>query len=106
MGTDVYKHEHSDEESLHIYCHSRKDGKKGYAYLIINNSDFEPVTVELTQASECYLLTAPTLRSSVMELNGKPLTADEKGNITEFAPKVYPDGEVTLPPCSVMFAVL
>ena len=106
MGTDVYECENFNAENLHVYCHSRKDSKNGYAYLIINNSDSDSLTVELPQAAECYMLTAPTLRSSVMELNGTPLTADEAGNITEIAPKVHYAGEVILPPCSVMFAVL
>lgn len=25
-------------EGAHIYCHSRKDGKNGYVYLVVNNS--------------------------------------------------------------------
>ena len=51
MGTDVYACEHSDIESLHIYCHSRKDGKNGYVYLIINNSNSDSLTVELPKAT-------------------------------------------------------
>lgn len=106
MGTDVYECNISDTKGLHIYCHSRKDGKEGYAYLIINNSADESATVELTQDTDCYMLTAPTLRSPVMMLNGTPLTADDAGNISNISPKVYHKEKIIMPPCSVMFAVL
>ncbi|MGM9663471.1 MAG: hypothetical protein ACI3XF_01400 [Eubacteriales bacterium] len=106
MGTDVYAWDASGIESLHIYCHSRRDGQEGYAYLIINNSAEDFVAVELTQDTDCYMLTASTLRSPVMMLNEISLTADESGNISNIYPKVYLKGKITMPPCSIMFAVL
>lgn len=106
MGSEVYDCGIPAADSRHIYCHSRKDGKPGYTYLIINNSDSEPLSVALPGEADCYRLTAPTLRSPVMELNGQPLTADETGTIPQLTPQRCPAGEVTLPPCSILFAVL
>ncbi|MGM9680299.1 MAG: hypothetical protein ACI3XR_02220 [Eubacteriales bacterium] len=106
MGTAAYHDELLCAENLHSYCHSRRDGRDGYSYLIINNSPDEPVTVELPKAAECYILTAKTLRSTVMELNGKPLIADEAGNLPDLSAKKYPKGRVELPALSVMFALL
>ena len=43
MGTTVYN---VNTEGL-VYCHSRKDGKDGCVYLVINNSLTDAATVNL-----------------------------------------------------------
>ncbi|MGM9597067.1 MAG: AI-2E family transporter [Eubacteriales bacterium] len=106
MGNTVYKYDAPETSGLHVYCHSRKDGKPGYACLIINNSPESPATVVLPKDAECYILTAPTLRSTVMELNGDPLTVDEDMELPDISPRIYGAGDMTLPSGSVMFAVL
>ena len=46
MGQTVYATGEEIREGAHVYCHSRKDGQAGYAYLVINNSE-DVTTVEL-----------------------------------------------------------
>ncbi len=73
MGSTVYR----ANPSRHIYCHSRKDGKAGYAYLVINNSLTDTMTVALPTDAVTYTLSGGSdLRSRRMFLNGEPLLAD------------------------------
>lgn len=82
MGDTVYACENPAKEGAHVYCHSRKDGKDGYAYLIINNSLTDTTTVELAGDAILYTLGGNgDLRSKVMYLNGKPLTLGENNEL-------------------------
>ena len=102
MGTTVYDCDFPEWKETHIYCHSRRDGKPGTAYLIINNSLTEAVTLELPKQADRYTLSADTIRSSLMMLNGSALTED----ITEFLPEKQTAGTVILAPGSCTFLVL
>jgi len=92
-----------DAEGAHVYCHSRKDSKSGVVYLIINNSLTQNTTVHLPKAANRYTLSAKSMRSSVMQLNGCNLT---ENNIDEVAPVVEPAGKIDLMPGSCTFLVL
>ncbi len=81
MGRTVYATGEKIREGAHVYCHSRKDGKDGYCYLIINNSA-EETTVELPKEATIYALTGNgKLRSRTMCLNGKELTLGENDEL-------------------------
>ena len=75
MGTTVYDTAEPTREGAHVYAHSRKDGKNGVVYLIINNSLTESTTVELPKDADRYTLAGENgnVRAAVMTLNGKPL---------------------------------
>ncbi|MBE5791253.1 MAG: beta-glucuronidase [Clostridiales bacterium] len=105
MGSTVYKCNVSRMENMHIYCHSRKDGKDGCAYLIINNSKDQSLKASFDGKAECYCLHADTLRSSQMKLNGAALTGDESviGRITKGEMR---ESSILLPPCSCTFMLL
>ena len=105
MGTEVYECNEEIREGAHVFCHSRKDGKEGYAYLIINNSD-EVTTVELPKEAEVYALTGNgKFRSRTMLLNGIELVLDEKDNVTEFVGEKVA-GTVEVAPSGCTFIVL
>lgn len=107
MGTTVYDCDNPDAEGAHIYCHSRKDGKAGQVYLIINNSLTEATTVDLPKAAEIYSLSGgDSIRSSVMYLNGKELGISGICDITEIAPKKHTAGLMKLAPATCTFVVL
>ena len=77
MGPTVYETGEATREGAHVYAHSRKDGKEGAVYLVINNSK-EATSVELPGAALAYALTGNgSLRSRTMLLNGKELTLGE-----------------------------
>jgi len=78
MGSEVY--EANIEEDFYIYAHSRKDGKEGVAYLIINTSD-EAREVNLEKKASVYALSATDLRAKKMKLNGQTLDVDEHNDL-------------------------
>lgn len=106
MGTTVYGCNHTKCEGVHIYCHSRKDGKPGIVYLVINNSLTDAVSVELPRVAERYTLSAETMRSSVMQLNGKDLSVSGICEITKIVPEKQEAGIALLAPGSCTFFVM
>ena len=71
MGTTVYDTAEPIREGAHVFAHSRKDGKEGVVYLVINNSLTETTTVELPKSAERYTLAGEggNVRAAVMTLN-------------------------------------
>ena len=106
MGKTVYASGEEIREGAHVYAHSRKDGKEGYAYLVINNSWTDTTTVELPGEAEAYILTGNgKVRSRTMLLNGKELVLGEKDALPEMN-GVTVSGKVELPAASCAFFVL
>ena len=102
MGTTVYD---AGVEG-HIYCHSRKDGKDGFAYLVINNDLENTVTVEIPGEATVYALAGRDgMRSSVMTLNGRDLLDDGNGNLPDLSGAVV-TGKVEVAPGSCAFIVV
>lgn len=106
MGTTVYDTKEALREGAHVYAHSRRDGKDGIAYLVINNSKTKATTVTLPKTAEVYKLSAPTLRSAAMCLNGKELVLGANNELPEMAPEIREAGVVELEPSTIMFAVI
>ena len=105
MGTTVYDTKEEIREGAHVFAHSRKDGKEGVAYLIINNSETESTTVELPKAAEVYKLHADALRATVMKLNGRELVLGENNELPDMLP-VVTEGTLTLEPATIVFVVM
>ena len=105
MGTTVYDAGGNVAESLHIYAHSRRDGKKGAAYLIVNNSLTGKVTVELPGIAECYTMSAEFLRSGEVMINGQvmPVNGTE---LPYVSPVTISTGAAELPPATVTFVIV
>lgn len=106
MGTTVYETGEEIREGAHVFAHSRKDGKDGVCYLIINNSTTEDTTVELPQDAVRYTLSAEKLRSDVMKLNGKDLVLGENDTLPEMDGVQQAAGTLTLAPATCTFLVM
>ena len=105
MGPAVYATGEAVREGAHVYAHSRKDGKDGYCYLVINNSA-EATAVELPKAADAYILTGNgKMRSRTMLLNGKELKLGENDELPALEP-VGVSGTVELPAGACAFFVL
>ena len=105
MGHTVYASGEQIREGAHVYCHSRKDGKEGRAYLIINNSA-EATKVELPGEAQAYVLGGNgDLRSRVMYLNGKALTLGENDELPALDGETV-SGTVELPAYCCAFYIL
>ena len=105
MGHTVYASGEQIREGARVYCHSRKDGKEGRAYLIINNSA-EATKVELPGEAQAYVLGGNgDLRSRVMYLNGKALTLGENDELPALDGETV-SGTVELPAYCCAFYIL
>jgi len=107
MGNTVYDSGEEIREGAHVYAHSRKDGKDGVVYLVINNSKTETTTVELQKEAEVYRLDGNgTMRSPVMYLNGKPLMLGENDELPAMEGEEIPAGKVEVAPGSCVFFIM
>ena len=106
MGQTVYDSEIEISEGAHVYCHSRKDGKEGCVYLVINNSKKDVTTVELPKTATRYTLDGNgDLRNTVAYLNGKALTLGEGDELPNLD-GVEASGKIELAPGSCTFLVM
>ena len=106
MGKTCYATGIANQEGAHVYCHSRKDGKDGCVYLIINNSWTEITTVELPGAAKVYALTGKAgIRSRTMCLNGEELVLGENDELPALT-GVEASGKIEIAPGGCTFIVL
>lgn len=108
MGTTVYDTNEPIREGAHVYAHSRKDGKDGVVYLVINNSKTESTTVELPKDAERYTLAGKdgNIRATVMTLNGEPLVLGENNTLPELKGAAQAAGTVEVAPATCTFFVM
>ena len=106
MGSTVYDSGLPIQEGAHVFCHSRKDGKEGKVYLVINNTFADTTTVELPGEAEAYILAGQTgIRSRVMTLNGDALVLGENDSLPELSGQTM-SGTVEIAPGSCAFFVI
>lgn len=106
MGTTVYDSKIPIQEGAHVYCHSRRDGKDGCVYLVINNSLTNVTTVELPKDAEIYALAGRDgLRSSVMTLNGRDLVLGENDELPDLSGETVSAGTLTIASGACAFIV-
>jgi len=106
MGTTVYDSKIAIQEGAHVYCHSRKDGKDGCVYLVINNSLENATTVELPGEATAYALAGKDgMRARVMTLNGRDLILGENDELPDLTGETV-SGTVEVKPGSCVFFVL
>lgn len=104
-GTTVYDTHEELIEGAHVFAHSRKDGKEGACYIIINNSRTEETEVVVPEC-ERYTLTAEHLRSQEIMLNGTPLYMEDETTMPQLKGKKEESGTILLPPCSVNYILV
>ena len=105
MGTEVFDSGEDIREGAHVYVHSRRDGKPGYAAAIINNSTTDATTVTLPKDAEVYTLSAENLRDRTMLLNGRPLVLQDGDELPDLSGKQVAAGELELAPATVTYVV-
>ncbi len=106
VGHTVYDTKEEMREGVHFYANSRKDGKEGYTYTLINNSRNESTFVEVPAKAKCYTLSADTLRSKEVLLNGEPLRLVGDHGLPEIKGLDIETGELELKPATVTFLVV
>ena len=107
MGSTAYDSKIPTQEGARVYCHSRKDGKDGCVYLVINNSWTETTSVEIPKDAVRYTLAGRDgIRSRVMTLNGRELILGENDALPCLGGEEISAGTVDLAPGTCTFFVL
>ena len=107
MGTTVYASGEQIREGAHVYAHSRRDGKEGIAYLVINNSWTEETTVSIPCDATVYALTGNgKMRSRSMLLNGRELALLDGDRLPSLEGESVSAGEIKVAPGGCTFIVI
>ncbi|MGL5692891.1 MAG: hypothetical protein ACRCXA_02350, partial [Peptostreptococcaceae bacterium] len=106
VGTLVYDTHEVIREGAHIYAQSRKDGKEGYVYIIVNNSKTDNTYIEISSKAERYTLSAPHLRSQDVLLNGELLELRGECALPPLNPIIETEGTINIDPATVTFLVV
>ncbi|MBQ2818125.1 MAG: beta-glucuronidase [Clostridia bacterium] len=107
MGDTVYDSGETIRPGAHVFAHSRKDGKEGKAFLVINTSWTEPTKVELPAPGEVYELRGNgSMRSRTMLLCGRELTLSENDALPELCGRKVESGVIEVAPGGCTFIVL
>lgn len=106
LGDTVYETSEAIREGAHVYACNRRDGKDGYAYVVINNSKDASSIVNLPGKAEVYQLTGSELRSTIALLNGEAIVCTKDGSFPEINAKVVENETLDVPPVSVSFILV
>lgn len=106
VGTRVFDTAEEVREGAHCYAYSRKDGKDGYVYVLINNSRTESTFVELPVDAQRYTLSAEHIRSSQLLLNGRPLNVSGEYELPGLEGEEQKADTLELAPATVTFLVV
>ena len=87
---------------LRVYAHCLRDRPGGVSVLAINTSD-APAVLRLPAPTDVYALSAPSLKSSSVLLNGRPLTMGPDDRIPELHAQPSKTARVTLAPKGIDF---
>ena len=75
----------------------------GVAVAAINLDPKAPATLKAPAAAEVYVLTADTLQSATVKLNGQPLQLVSDDRLPAMTPMRAAAGRISLPPASIAF---
>ena len=90
---------------LHLYAHCLRDTPGGVALLAMALDRNAPATLTLKQPGQLYRLTADTLDSETVKLNGRALSM-VGDSLPELQARPVAAGAITLPPASISFIAL
>ena len=105
MGTVVLD-AGSPREGLHLYAQCLRGHPGGVALLAINNSRTDPSEITLPTASVRYTLSAPTLQSASVMLNGQPLKLDPNDDLPGINGRATATGPMHFAPATVTFLAI
>ena len=90
------------QPDIHLYAHCLRDHTGGVALLVLNLSD-APAVLAIDAHGASYALTAPSLQSQSVLLNGRPLTLAADGKLPEIKGRRLRSGRADLAPQSIEF---
>jgi hypothetical protein len=105
MGTVVLD-AGTPHEGLHLYAQCLRGQAGGVALLVINNSRTDRTEITLPIASVRYTLSAPTLQSASVMLNGEPLKLDRNDDLPEVKGRIAAAGSIHFAPATITFLAM
>lgn len=105
MGATVLDGGVRSRHGLHLYAHCLHGSAGGVALLALNTSLTESVQLAIDVPGEGFTMTASTLDSSDVTLNGRQLSLGADDAFPALAPEVLEPGHVELAPRSISFMV-
>ena len=88
---------------LHVYAQCLRGKLGGVAVAAINLDTKAPASIKTPVATEAYVLTADTLQSGVVKLNGQALQMVSDDHLPALNPVPAAAGRINLPPASITF---
>ena len=101
MGTQVYD-ANNLAPGVNVYVHNKKGGSVGHTALIINatKSDY---FFEIPNKAKQYLLTADSLDTKTVHLNGKALKLNSDDSLPNISGERIEAGDVRIPSHGILF---
>ena len=106
MGATVLDAGIPVQTGLHVYAHCLRGTSGGVAVLAINNSRTQAASITIPLPAERYMLAAPSLASTRVQLNGRELTLDVDDQLPDLQAEQIPPGAVELAPPSITFLAI
>jgi heparanase len=106
MGTTVLNPAVPRTPGLHVYAHCLRDTSGGVAILAINANRAASQSIRLPMSAERYTLTATTLMSTQVQLNGKQLDLGTDDALPRLQGTHIPSGLITFSPASITFLAI
>jgi len=101
MGTEVY-HADTLASGVDVFVHNLKNSATGKAALIINTKE-TGLSFQIPVEARQYLITAESLLTKEVLLNGDPLTLNPDGSLPQIQPMESDAGNIQLPPHSILY---
>jgi hypothetical protein len=106
MGTGVLDPQAAKDSALRVYAHCMKDSKGGVAMLFLNTDAAAEQTVTVPVGGERYTLTASSLASKTVSLNGAELAAAPDGTLPALKGQAVKAGPLQFAPASITFVTM
>lgn len=106
MGTRVLDPGIAPTPNLHVYAHCSTDSKGGVTLALLNLSQTDEQSVQLPSNGLRYTLSAASLLSKAVMLNGLELKTGDDGTLPNLTASKSKSGSVRLAPETITFIVL
>ena len=91
---------------LHLYAQCLPSREGGVTLLAINTSRTQAQAIDLSSAADRYTLSASTLESATVQLNGRALALLPNDALPDLAPVRVPAGRQTMAPATITFLAI
>jgi hypothetical protein len=106
MGAIVLDPRIAKHENLRVFAHCMKDTKGGVSMLVLNTDPAAEQTLALPVGGARYSLTASTLTSKTVLLNGAEIAATPDGSLPTLEGQAVKPGTIRFAPASITFLTM